>query len=161
MEKDDDRFPSNTNPNNNTTMKTTKHAVLRVQDKPTFGTIDEICKATGVDPRSVHRGYLRKPGAPLPSDPGIDLWWPSADNKNWDNHLSEDGLTLWSKSRKEPFSIAGVIAAANAGRRTAVFFREPLLGKGYQFVGVFKTNLEKSRKRLFHVFDRVSDELEV
>lgn len=149
------------NPNSNTTMKTTKHAVLRVQDKPTFGTIDEICKATGVDPRSVHRGYLRKPGAPLPSDPEIDLWWPSANSKNWDNHLSEDGLTLWSKSRKEPFSIAGVIAAANAGRRTAVFFHEPLLGKGYQFVGVFKTNLEKSRKRLFHVFDRVSDELEV
>ena len=52
-------------------------------------------------------------------------------------------------------------AAANAGRRMAVFFHEPLLGKGYQFVGVFKTNLEKSRKRLFHVFDRVSDELEV
>lgn len=156
-----DHHFANTNPKNNSAMKTTKHVVLRVQDKPTFGTIDEICKATGVDPRSVHRGYLRKPGAPLPSDPGIDLWWPSADNKNWDNHLSEDGLTLWSKSRKEPFSIAGVIAAANAGRRTAVFFREPLLGKGYQFVGVFKTNLEKSRKRLFHVFDRVSDELEV
>ncbi len=156
-----DHHFANTNPKNNSAMKTTKHVVLRVQDKPTFGTIDEICKATGVDPRSVHRGYLRKPGAPLPSDPGIYLWWPSADNKNWDNHLSEDGLTLWSKSRKEPFSIAGVIAAANAGRRTAVFFREPLLGKGYQFVGVFKTNLEKSRKRLFHVFDRVSDELEV
>ncbi len=83
------------------------------------------------------------------------------EQQNWDNHLSKDGKTLWSRSRKEPFSIAGVVAAANAGRRTAVFFREPLIGCGYQFVGVFKTNLEKSRKRLFHVFDRVSDELEV
>jgi len=156
-----DHHFANPNPNSNITVKTAKHAVLRVQDKPTFGTIDEICKATGVDPRSVHRGYLRKPGAPLPSDPGIDLWWPSASNKNWDNHLSEDGKTLWSKSRKEPFSIAEVAAAAKTDRLTAVFFHEPLVGRGYQFVGVFKTNLEKSRKRLFHVFDRVSDELEV
>lgn len=151
-----------TNPTNgNKQMKTTKHVILRAQDKPFFTNIDEICEATGVDPRSVRRGFLRTPGALLPSNPDVYLWWPASNNKNWENLLSNDGKTFMSKSRKKPFSLAGIVEAVNANRRSAVFFRESSESRGYRFIGVFKTNLEKSRERHFHVFDRVSDTLEV
>lgn len=142
-------------------MKTTKHVVLRVQDKPFFKNIDEICEATGVDLRSVRRGFLRAPGAQLPAKPDIYLWWPAANSKNWENRLSDDGMTLMSKSRIQPFSLAGIIEAVNADRRSAVFFRESSAVYGYRFVGVFKTNLEKSNKLHFHVLDRVSDTLDI
>lgn len=142
-------------------MKTANHVVLRVQDKPFFTNIDEICKATGVDPRSIRRGFLRASGVLLPSNPNFYLWWPAANSTNWENRLSGDGLTLMTKSRNQPFSLAGVIDAFNNNRPSAVFFRESSAPYGYRFIGVFKTNLEKSRELHYHVFDRVSDTFEV
>ena len=142
-------------------MKTTKHVVLRVQDRPIFRNIDAICEATGVDPKSVRRGYMRASGATLPSDSGVALWWPSETSDKYENRLSSDGRTFTSRPKKCSYSHDYAVADAESGRRTAVFFREAGKPCGYRFVGVFKTNLEKTREQHRHVYDFVSDELEV
>ena len=140
-------------------MKTPNCRVLQVQDHPLFSNIDAICVAVGIAPKTVHRGYLRAAGAVLPSKSDIALWWPSETNKKWENSLSSDGRTFSSRPRTPPFSLAEATADAESGRLTAIFFKSRS-SRDYRFVGVFKTNLDKSEETQRHVYELVSTELE-
>lgn len=140
-------------------MKTPKHFVLRVSDKTDFRSIDEFCESVGVEPKPVHRGFMRASGAFLPSNPDVFLWWPAKPHDHWNNDLSPDGMTFTSKSRKEPFSLADCESSVNAGLLSAVFFYKRGKTCGYRLVGIFKINLEKSREQCKQVFDLVSENL--
>ena len=142
-------------------MTTTKHGVLRVQDRPFFKNINAICTATGIDPKSVCLGYMRRSGACHPFHPNIYLWWPAETHKNWESHLSGNGLTFSSRSRKKPFSGDDLAKDAATQGLFAIFFREAKGPYGYRFIGLFNTNMEQSRLQHRHVFDRVATELEV
>lgn len=142
-------------------MKHTSPDVLRVVDRPFFKNIDSICKRIGVDVDSVRLGYMRRSSAIHPFRPKITLWWPAETHKNWENHLSGNGLVFSSRAKKQPFSIADIIKNADTEGLFAIFFREANGPYGYRFVGLFDTDVEQSKLQNRHVFKRVSTELEV
>lgn len=144
----------------------TKKAILVAKTnpekcEPDFKNIDSICEAFGINPKSIRRGYLRAPSTLHPHNSKMWLWWPSGAHKHWENRLSADGLTFSSRGKKAPFDFAAILRDAESGSLAAIFFR-PASGRyGYRFVGVFRTDAERSRKELRHVYARVDHQIEL
>ena len=127
---------------------------------PDFPNIDSICNTFGINPKLAKNGYQWKAGI-VDASRDITLWWPSEANKRWDNRLLDDGRVFWSRDRQTAFDIGPIRDSWERKERKAIFFR-PKNGKyGYRFVGVFQTNLEKSRQEHFHVLELVADRIEL
>lgn len=110
---------------------------LKVQEQPSLRTIDDICALFNV--KVPMRGYLRRGSTMHPIEKDIEIWWPNASNRLWENQISEDGTTIFERHRdieKRKDHVAWVV---NQDYRRAVFLcdRDILGFTFYRFKGIF------------------------
>jgi hypothetical protein len=130
---------------------------LKVAENIALETIEQICELFNV--KVPKMGYLRKGAAPFPPMENTILWWPSDYNRNWENKISPDSLTITERAVNEKNPGDHAFGVLNNPHNRVTFFKDrDILGYTYyRFKGVFQLDMSRSNKvdGLFWV--RVSD----
>jgi hypothetical protein len=87
------------------------------------------------------------------------VWLPKLyENKNWDNKLSEDGLTIYEKSKQEHLKITDFKKGPPLDRIVFAHYKNIFGQTVYKFYGIFRTDMKMS-KNLEHVHRRISTKI--
>lgn len=107
----------------------------------------------------------RRGGWTPPKETGLAMiWFPRLyQNGEWDNSLSSDGSMIIEKCLNGNAQYQPVNYYLGDDHRRAVFARreEPLIGTLYRFVGVFKYDVDASRREGGAVYYKVADRIDV
>jgi len=87
------------------------------------------------------------------------VWLPKLyENKDWDNKLSEDGLTIYEKSKQEHLKITDFKKGPPLDRIVFAHYKNIFGQTVYKFYGIFRTDMKMS-KNLEHVHRRISTKI--
>lgn len=115
--------------------------------------------------RAKHRGYLRAAGFAVPNKENCMVWLPASNNRLWNNQISEDGKFIFEYQKtdeeKRKKHVSDILKNPEENRIT--FFREKdKLGFNfYKFVGVFKLNVQETKKQNKCVWERCAERYEL
>lgn len=135
-----------------------KKGYLAVSENEYVKNIDDAAKIFGT--KAKHRGYLRAAGFAVPNKENYMVWLPASNNRLWDNHISEDGNIIEfqkADATKRKKHVKEILQ--NPEEKRITFFREKdKLGYNYyKFVGVFKLNVQETKKKNKCVWERCAD----
>lgn len=84
------------------------------------------------------------------------VWLPKLyENKDWDNRITDDGLTIYEKSKKEHLKIIDFKQKPTRDRIVFAHYKNIFGHTVYKFYGVFRTDMQLS-DNLEHVHRRIS-----
>lgn len=110
------------------------------------------------------KGHMRGGWTP-PKKTGLAMvWFPRLYlNGEWDNSLSDDGLTIIERRLGSNVPYQPVSGERVRSHRRAVFARreEPLIGTLYRFVGVFEFDAAASRSEGAAVYFKVANRIDL
>ena len=87
------------------------------------------------------------------------VWLPKLyENKDWDNKLSEDGLTIYEKSKQEHLKITDFKKGPPLDRIVFAHYKNIFGQTVYKFYGIFRTDMKMS-KNFEHVHRRISTKI--
>jgi hypothetical protein len=112
--------------------------VLNVKDGPALETINQICSL--FDVTVPMRGFLRSGAVKHKTLENVWIWWPAAQNRNWENINVNDFEYIIERSKDEMKNEKHVHASLSNVHKRITFFKDqdPLGYILYRFVGVFE-----------------------
>lgn len=137
---------------------------IKVEDKISMNSIEDICKLFDADFNKTKRGYQRRGSIAHPKDSNFELWWPSEiTRQGWLNKLSDDGLTIIETHTEESKRNEHYKKYLQSKQIRIVFFHyKDILGfTSYNFKGVFKYDKENSKPEIGTVWRRSSEKLDI
>lgn len=133
--------------------------VLKVEDDIILSNTDEICQIFGLK-EAPKRGFLRKGGVEISN--GYLVWWPNAKHPIWINEMSDNGNTIVEYNNDPNKRTAHVndISENKQDELRITFYRKrDNFGQNYyRFVGVYKIDVEASKKDNMCIWRRISTE---
>lgn len=136
-----------------------KKGFLKVEDKDSLQTIDEIWEVFGTGAKT--RGFLKPGAAPIPLNEKLETWYPNEENdKGWENRLSDDEGTLTeyhedAEKRKEHKE-----ACVKDNKVRVTFFKSKskFHDNQYHFIGVFVLDIAATNEQEKCVWHKISNE---
>ncbi|MCQ2200273.1 MAG: hypothetical protein MJZ19_11235 [Paludibacteraceae bacterium] len=136
-----------------------KKGVLKVSEKPSVATIDEVAEIFNTVIK--HKGFLRPGAVDLPNKPNMSVWWPNTKNPKWLNEyiVEEDGAYIRECPKDESKVKEHLDTWFDRGQRRITFLRykDSLAMEYYRFIGVFELDKNRSRKEGMCMWRRISD----
>lgn len=140
-----------------------KKGFLRVEDSIYVKSIDEACDIFGI--KAIHKGFLRAAGADI--DEMTMLWVPDSANRIWKNLLIEDGKviheypvverTVKIDRTKNKEHMQRQLQNSDQVRVTFLRQRDDFGLNLYKFVGLFKLDVERTKKEKQTYYNKISD----
>ncbi|MDG5800986.1 hypothetical protein QA597_11505 [Marinilabiliaceae bacterium ANBcel2] len=117
---------------------------LDADENPSFRTIEDICKLFSA--KEPKRGFLRKGGVHNPSNKEHFIWWPSEENKLWNNRITEDSSIIYEKHNEPEICLTHIKGVIKENGTRVVFYKNTdILGfKFYRFKGIFVIDHDQS-----------------
>ncbi len=136
-----------------------KKGVLKVSEKPSVATIDEVAQIFGTEVK--HKGFLRPGGVDMPGKPNVSVWWPNTKNASWLNEyiVEEDGAYIKECPKDESKKMEHLNMWIDKGQIRVTFlkYKDSLAMEYYRFIGVFELDKERSLKEGMCMWRRISD----
>ena len=133
--------------------------VLKVENEIILSNTDEICQIFGLK-EAPKRGFLRTGGVNLSDD--CLVWWPNAKHPIWINEMSDNGNTIVEYNNDPNKRTAHVndISENKQDELRITFYRKrDNFGQNYyRFVGVYKIDVDASKKDNKCIWRRISTE---
>lgn len=137
-----------------------KKGVLKVSEKPSVATIDEIAEIFNTHAK--HKGFLRAGDVAIPNKENEVAWWPNSKNPNWRNEyfVEPNGDAFIREYPADETKVAAHLKQwidSKVRRVTFLRYKDSLAMEYYRFVGVFEVDKERSVQAGRCIWRRVSD----
>lgn len=137
---------------------------INVSDRAAFRTIKEVSDLFNKNYSGFQKGCFddKKEGKILVWCP--KLKFEKTDNGQWDIFISADGNTIEESSKLEKFNFKGYIDAFNQGYTTRYVFAKFRDSSGidmYRFRGIFKLNVERTKKEEKAIWVKIGEEIDL
>jgi very-short-patch-repair endonuclease len=129
---------------------------ISVDENVVFRYISDCLKLFGyTSDSSPQTGWWEKGTAHL----NHAVWLPKLyENKDWDNRITDDGLTIYEKSKKEHLKITDFKEKPIRDRIVFAHYKNIFGHTVYKFYGIFRTDMELS-DNLEHVHRRIGTKI--